>query len=104
MAPFWNRGQAAPKEVRVDEEGSAHIDDYLAEEIEEAGPGLALAVIASGSVVHAAGYGLADIDNERPIAPETIFHLASCGKQFTGLGILMLAEAGKLHLEDPIGQ
>jgi CubicO group peptidase (beta-lactamase class C family) len=104
MAPFWHRPQAAPKEVRVDEEGSAQIDDYLAEETEEAGPGLALAVIASGSVVHAAGYGLADIDNERPIVPETIFHLASCGKQFTGLGILMLAEAGKLHLDDPIGQ
>ena len=27
------------------------------------------------------------------IAPDTIFHLASCGKQFTGLGVLMLAAA-----------
>jgi CubicO group peptidase (beta-lactamase class C family) len=104
MAPFWNRPRAAPREVRVDEECSAQIDDYLAGQIEESGPGLALAVVESGTIVHAAGYGLADIRNERPIAPDTIFHLASCGKQFTGLGILMLAEARKLHLDDPIGQ
>jgi CubicO group peptidase (beta-lactamase class C family) len=104
MAPFWRRPQAAPKEVRVDAEGSAQIDDYLAGQIEESGPGLALAVVESGDVVHAAGYGLADLRNGRPVAPDTIFHLASCGKQFTGLGILMLAEAGKLHLDDPIGK
>jgi CubicO group peptidase (beta-lactamase class C family) len=92
------------QEVRLDEDASEQIDDYLAEQIEEGGPGLALAVVESGSVVHAAGYGMADIDDERPIVPDTIFHLASCGKQFTGLGILMLAEAGKLRLDDPIGQ
>jgi CubicO group peptidase (beta-lactamase class C family) len=104
MAPFWNRPRAAAREVRVDEEGSAQIDDYLAGQIEESGPGLALAVVESGRVVHAAGYGLADLRNQRPIAPDTIFHLASCGKQFTGFGIVMLAEAGKLHLDDPIGR
>jgi CubicO group peptidase (beta-lactamase class C family) len=104
MAPFWRRSRTPPREVRIDEEGSAQIDDYLAGQIEEAGPGLALAVVESDSVVHAAGYGLADIRNERPIVPETILHLASCGKQFTGLGILMLAEAGKLRLDDPIGR
>jgi CubicO group peptidase (beta-lactamase class C family) len=104
MAPFWQRPLPVPKEIRVDEEGSAQIDDYLADQIEESGPGLALAIVESGHVVHAAGYGLADLRNGRPVAPDTIFHLASCGKQFTGLGILMLAEAGKLHLDDPIGQ
>src|SRR5437660_1439433 len=104
MVPFWHRLRAAPREVRVDEECSAQIDDYLADQISRHGRGLALAGVESESVVHAAGYGLADIRNERPIAPDTIFHLASCGKQFTGLGILMLAEARKLHLDDPIGQ
>jgi len=40
----------------------------------------------------------------RPATPDTIFHLASCGKQFTGLGMLMLADEGKLRLDDPIGK
>ena len=39
-----------------------------------------------------------------PVAPNTIFHLASCGKQFTGLGIAMLAEDGKLHFDDPLAK
>ena len=103
MASFWDRFRAAPRKVRG-EGGSAQIDDYLAGQIEESGPGLALAVVESGNVVHSAGYGLADIRNRRRVVPDTIFHLASCGKQFTGLGILMLAEAGKLRLDDPIGQ
>lgn len=76
----------------------------MAEVIEPNGPGLALAVTQAGEIVHAAGYGLADMRSGRTIAPDTIFHLASCGKQFTGLGILMLAEQRKLGLDDPIGK
>jgi CubicO group peptidase (beta-lactamase class C family) len=101
---FWNRNRPAPTEVRRYQEPSAQIDEYVGGQIQPDGPGLALGVVESGSVVHAAGYGLADLDDGRRIAPETIFHLASCGKQFTGLGILMLAEEGKLRLDDPIGK
>ena len=54
--------------------------------------------------MHAAGYGLADMRSNVAIAPDTIFHLASSGKQITGLGILMLAEAGKLDLNDPVSR
>src|SRR5262249_41199032 len=43
-------------------------------------------------------------DRKSPNTPDTIFHLASCGKQFTGLGILMLAEEGKLRIDDPVSQ
>jgi CubicO group peptidase (beta-lactamase class C family) len=104
MALFRRRTTSAPGSVRVDAERSAQIDDYMAEQIEADGPGLALAVVAAGAVVHADGYGLAEIGGNRPIVADTIFHLASCGKQFTGLGILMLAEEGKLQLDDPIGK
>jgi CubicO group peptidase (beta-lactamase class C family) len=104
MALFRRRPRAGPTDIRLDANRSAHIDDYLAEQIEPNGPGLALAVSESETVVHAAGYGLADIAGRRPIAPETIFHLASCGKQFTALGILMLAGDGKLRLDDPLNK
>ena len=92
------------QDIRTQPQRSARIDDYLADEIEPDDPGLALAVVAHGTVVHAAGYGLADMRSELPVETDTIFHLASCGKQFTGLGVLMLAEEGKLNLDDPIGK
>jgi CubicO group peptidase (beta-lactamase class C family) len=101
MAWIWNR--ILPKAMRAETTPSARIDAYIAGKIQPDGPGLALAVVKAGSVVHAAGYGLADRRGP-PITPETIFHLASCGKQFTGLGIAMLAEEGKLHLDDPVAK
>ena len=101
MAWIWNR--IRPKAMRGETTPSARIDGYVAGKIQPDGPGLALAVVKAGSVVHAAGYGLAD-RRGLPITAETIFHLASCGKQFTGLGIAMLAEEGKLHLDDPVAK
>jgi CubicO group peptidase (beta-lactamase class C family) len=99
---FLKRARPRSKTVSTRAERRAGIDDYVASRIQTNGPGLALAVIASGTIVHAAGYGLADLRRSRPIEPDTIFHLASSGKQFTGLGILMLAEESKLDLDDPI--
>jgi CubicO group peptidase (beta-lactamase class C family) len=78
--------------------------DYISSQIEADGPGLALAIIGGCSTVHASAHGLADVASGRPIELHTIFHLGSCGKQFTGLGILMLAREGKLDLDDPIGK
>jgi CubicO group peptidase (beta-lactamase class C family) len=101
---LFRRPRFAPPGIRLDEERSTQIDACIAELIDPNGPGLALAVTASGKIVHAAGYGLADIGSRRPIVPDTIFHLASCGKQFTGLGILMLAEQRKLGLDDPVSK
>jgi CubicO group peptidase (beta-lactamase class C family) len=37
------------------------------------------------------------------VTPRTRFHIASCGKQLTGIGIMMLEEAGKLRHDDHIG-
>jgi CubicO group peptidase (beta-lactamase class C family) len=101
---FLKRLWSASRAPRAHAERSAQIDDYIASQIEADGPGLALAVVADGTVVHAAAYGLADVRSSLPVEQDTIFHLASCGKQFTGLGILMLAEERKLHLDDPVGK
>ena len=81
---------------------AAQMDEHVLSQLEDNDPGLALAIVRSGQVVHETGYGMADDDNA--ITPDTIFHMASCGKQLTGIGILMLAEASMLRLDDPIGK
>ena len=79
------------------------VDSYIAAQLREQRiPGLALAVIRDGRVVKSQGYGLANIELDVPVTPDTVFQLGSIGKQFTATAILMLAEDGKLSLDDKI--
>jgi CubicO group peptidase (beta-lactamase class C family) len=81
------------------------VDSYIAAQLREQHiPGLALAVVQDGRVVKSRGYGLANIELGVPVTPETVFQLGSIGKQFTATGVLMLAEDGKLSLDDKITQ
>ena len=65
-------------------------------------PGCALSVIKDGQILYKRGYGMADLDHDVPITSETVFHVASISKQFTAAAILLLAEDGKLSLDDDI--
>lgn len=65
-------------------------------------PGLALAVVREGRIVYSKGYGLAHLEYAVPITPATVFHAASVSKQFTAFAIQLLAQEGKLSLDDPV--
>ncbi len=65
-------------------------------------PGCALGIIDNGVLVYARGYGMANLELGVPIAPTSVFYLASMSKQFTTTAILLLAEAGALSLTDNI--
>jgi CubicO group peptidase (beta-lactamase class C family) len=79
------------------------IDKYVqAEMARQKIPGLALLVSRSGRVVRAHGYGLANVELQVPVKPETIFQSGSMGKQFTATAVMMLVEEGKIGLEDPL--
>ena len=65
-------------------------------------PGLALLVVKSGMIVQAEGFGLANVELEVPVKPETVFQSGSVGKQFTATAVMMLVEEGKIGLDDPL--
>jgi len=65
-------------------------------------PGLALVVIKDGEVIKMQGYGVANLEHDAPITPDTVFELASVTKQFTATAIMRLVEDGKVKLDDPI--
>ena len=65
-------------------------------------PGTSVAVVRDGKIIKATGYGLANIELNVPVTPETIFQAGSTGKQFLATAILLLAEEGKLSLDDSI--
>jgi len=63
-------------------------------------PGMAVCVVRRGNVVLAKGYGLANIELSVPASAHTIFELASLTKTFTAVAIMMLAEEGRISLDD----
>ena len=65
-------------------------------------PGLALLVSHGGKIVRAEGFGLANVELQAPVKPETIFQSGSVGKQFTATAVMMLVEEGKISLDDPL--
>jgi CubicO group peptidase (beta-lactamase class C family) len=82
---------------------SAAVTDYLRAEMQRQRiPGLSLLVVKSGKVVRAEGFGLANVELQVPVKPETIFQSGSVGKQFTATAVMMLVEEGKIGLDDPL--
>jgi len=79
------------------------IDQYVESEMaRQHVPGLALGVYREGEIIKAKGYGLANIELNVPVKPETVFQSGSIGKQFTAAAVMMLVEEGKIHLDDSI--
>jgi len=84
-------------------DASDAVDDYVrAEMAKQHVPGLALLVSRGGDIVRAQGYGLANVELQVPVKPETIFQSGSVGKQFTATAVMMLVEEGKMALDDPL--
>jgi CubicO group peptidase (beta-lactamase class C family) len=83
---------------------SDEVDDWIQTKMQEFDiPGLSLVVIKDGKILRHNSYGLASIEFDVPVSNETVFQIASTTKGFTGLGIMMLVEEGKLSLSDRIG-
>ncbi|HEY3570262.1 MAG TPA: serine hydrolase domain-containing protein [Thermoanaerobaculia bacterium] len=79
------------------------LDELFSDFAREA-PGLAVGVARNGEVLFQKGYGLADLERKTPIAPDTAFHIASCGKEMTAVAVLMLVEEGKLDLDKSVAK
>ncbi|MGO9606212.1 MAG: serine hydrolase domain-containing protein [Candidatus Binataceae bacterium] len=65
-------------------------------------PGCAVAVMKDGRIAYQHGYGMADLSHNIKITPDTVFYVGSMSKQFTATATYMLAQEGKISLDDPI--
>ncbi|MBN2022342.1 MAG: beta-lactamase family protein [Pirellulales bacterium] len=65
-------------------------------------PGAALAVTRGGRLVHARGFGLANVEEKTPVEATSLFRIASLGKPFTSAAVMRLVEQGKLSLDDKV--
>ncbi|MGD9720693.1 MAG: serine hydrolase domain-containing protein [Pirellulales bacterium] len=104
VSALWTLGPAARAgAAELPSELTAQIDATVSKVMEdERVPGVSVAIAIDGQLVYEHGYGLADLENNVPATPQTIYRLASISKMFTATAAMQLAEQGKLDLDAPI--
>lgn len=96
--PFCSRSNADDLATRL-----TMLEERIERErVKENIPGLAIAVIKDDQVVFAKGFGHTNIKTKDPVTTDTIFGVGSTTKSFTATLVAMLAEEGKLSLDDPV--
>lgn len=80
----------------------ARIDEIFAPWDQADSPGCALGVVQNGELVHAKGYGSANLETGAPITPRTVFYMASVSKQFSAAALVLLAQDGRISLDDDV--
>lgn len=65
-------------------------------------PGLSAAIVVDHDLCYQRGYGMADVENEVPATPQSVYRLGSISKMLTAVAVMQLVEQGKLDLDAPI--
>ncbi len=81
---------------------TAAVDEVFADLAKPGSPGCALGVYRDGKIIYAKGYGLANLEENIPITPASVFDIGSTSKQFTAASILLLEKQGKLSVNDDV--
>jgi len=90
---------AQPRRVAAPE---ARVDSLFARWSNTATPGCAVGVSRDGRSIFERAYGMADLEHDVPATAATIYEAGSVSKQFTAAAIVLLAQRGKLSLDDNV--
>ncbi len=83
----------------------ASIDQIANEVLADTGvPCASIAAVRGGKIIYVHAYGDARLEPKTPATPQMRYSIGSISKQFTAAAILLLAEDGKLTLDDPVGK
>jgi D-alanyl-D-alanine carboxypeptidase len=98
-------GGQMPAESKLAPEERAKIDQIVQQVLEQTGvPSVAAAIVKNGQIAYVQAYGAARLEPRTPANPEMRYSIGSISKQFTAAAMLMLAEQGKLSLDDPVAK
>src|SRR5216683_7538013 len=86
----------------ADEKKTVALDEIFVDLTKEGSPGCALGVYHDDKMVYSKGYGLANLEENVPITPQSVFDIGSTSKQFTATSILLLEKQGKLSVSDDV--
>src|SRR5579863_648733 len=99
------RPVSRPVASRFSAEGLAHVRDYMRNEVATGKiPGAVLLIQQHGQPVLLDSFGVMDVESRRPMTSDAIFRLYSMSKPITSVAAMMLVDAGKLSLDDPLSK
>jgi CubicO group peptidase (beta-lactamase class C family) len=84
------------------ESTEARVDRLFAQWNKPSSPGCSVAVGQKGAVAFERGYGMASLELGVPITPRSVFEAASISKAFTAMSIMLLAQKGRLSIDDEV--
>jgi len=84
------------------EDLTAKVDELFEQWNKNDSPGAAIGIFQEGRIIYARGYGMANLEHNIPITPQSVFRVGSVSKQFTAMCIALLVEQGKISLDDDI--
>jgi CubicO group peptidase (beta-lactamase class C family) len=103
----WAQGlpPVAPSDVGLSDARLARLEEVVQSYVDDAAIAGAVTLVArKGGQAHVRAYGMADRDSGSPMRPDAIFRIASMTKPVTSVAVMMLYEAGRFKLSDPVGQ
>ncbi len=80
----------------------AAVDEVFADLAKPASPGCSVAIARDGQRLYAKGYGLANVEQNVALTPDSVFDIGSTSKQFSAASILLLEKQGKLSVNDDV--
>jgi CubicO group peptidase (beta-lactamase class C family) len=84
------------------EKTASAVDEVFADVASPGSPGCALAVARDGKLLYTKGYGAANLEQNVPITPDSVFDIGSTSKQFSAASILLLEKQGKFSVNDDV--
>ena len=81
---------------------SSKIDALISSNYKETNPGISVLIAKNGKPIFKKAYGKSNLELNTEMSSKNVFQIGSITKQFTAVSILMLAEQGKLNLNDNI--
>ena len=94
---------AVPEEVGVSAERLERIRPVMQGYVDDGSlPGFLTVVARRGKIVHFETIGMRDVENKKPIEPDTIFRIHSMSKPITSVAVMMLYEDGHFQLNTPV--
>ena len=99
LSPLTTQAQTAPAALRE------KIDAIARDTLASTGvPSASIATVQNGAITYLQAYGDGRIEPRTPAAPSMRYSIGSISKQFTAAAVLLLAEQGKLSLDDPVSR